>query len=142
RTEQQLGYVVGTTYLPIQQVPHLLLYVQSSQYDADHLNAALVEFIEIFAEQLETLRPADFKRAQQAILAQLVEKDTNLRVRSQRLWSSITQNDHEFNRLHELGIAITNWQHSSFIPFAQQLLRNEEQQLLISTMPKNFDTDS
>ncbi|HET8816190.1 MAG TPA: insulinase family protein [Pseudidiomarina sp.] len=142
RTEQQLGYVVGTTYLPIQQVPHLLLYVQSSQYDSAHLSTALIQFIEDFSVQIEALQPADFARAQQSILAQLVEKDTNLRVRSQRLWSSITQKDHDFNRLHQLGIAITNWQHSTFIPFVQQLLSNEEQQLLISTMPKNFDTDS
>lgn len=142
RTEQQLGYVVGTTYLPIQQVPHLLLYVQSSQYDSTHLSTALVEFIDAFSAQIETLQPKEFQRAQQAILAQLVEKDTNLRIRSQRLWSSITQKDHDFNRLHELGIEITNWQHSTFISFVQQLLRNEEQQLLISTMPKNFDTGS
>lgn len=142
RTEQQLGYVVGTTYLPIQQVPHLLLYVQSSEYESSHLSEALVRFIDDFANHIEELPVSDFEHAQQAIRSQLVEKDTNLRVRSQRLWSSITQKDHDFKRLEYLGEAITNWQHSAFVSFVQQLLRNEEQQLLISTMPKNFDTDS
>ncbi|WP_198677244.1 insulinase family protein [Pseudidiomarina taiwanensis] len=106
RTEKQLGYLVGTSYLPIQQRPHLLFYVQSSNTDTEQLTTAVEHFLADFQLHLQQFDADQLASAQQAIRLQLLEPDTNLRLRAQRFWSSITQADTDFARLNQLAEAL------------------------------------
>lgn len=140
RTEQQLGYVVGSSYLPLQQQPHLLLYVQSNNHSYDQLEQRISQFIEGFSEQLPQLLEQQLAASQKAICQQLHDPDTNLRVRSQRLWTSIMQDDPEFNRLAELALAISQWQPQQLLDFWQHWRKLAQTQIFVHAVPKSFDS--
>ncbi|RUO70729.1 insulinase family protein [Pseudidiomarina salinarum] len=139
RTERQLGYMVGATYLPLQQYPHLLLYVQSGTHDSDALQLEIRQFIGRFCEQLPAILPAELPQAQRALSQQLTEPDANLRLRSQRLWSSIIQQDAEFQRLNQLATAIDSWPQKQLLQFLLDFLQTTNDQLVLTASPKSFD---
>ena len=137
RTEQQLGYVVGSSYLPLQQQPHLLLYVQSNSHNHQQLEQRIKAFLNDFSEQLVTLLPQQLGATKQSILQQLREPDTNLRIRSQRLWTSIMQDDWQFNRLAALASAIEHWQADNLLEFWQHWQQSELSQCFVHAVPNH-----
>lgn len=140
RTEQQLGYVVGSSYLPLQQQPHLLLYVQSNQYTHQQLEQRIDQFVDDFSQQLPQLLEQQLASSQHSIAQQLNEPDTNLRIRSQRLWTSIMQDDPQFNRLSDLAAAISQWQPATLLEFWRQWRSLEKAQIFVHAVPKSFDS--
>jgi secreted Zn-dependent insulinase-like peptidase len=135
RTEQQLGYVVGSSYLPLQQQPHLLLYVQSTSHNHHQLEQRIKAFLNDFSKQLVTLLAKQLAATKQAILQQLHEPDTNLRIRSQRLWTSVMQDDWQFNRLAALASAIEHWQADDLLAFWQHWQQSELAQCFVHAVP-------
>ena len=140
RTEQQLGYVVGSSYLPLQQQPHLVLYVQSSSYSHAILEQRLSAFLTDFSEQLPTLLQQQLATSQQSLSQQLLDPDTNLRIRSQRLWTSIMQDDLTFSRLADLAQAVNGWQPQPLVEFWQQWRKLAQAQIFVHAVPKSFDS--
>jgi len=133
RTEQQLGYLVGSNYLPMQQVPGILMYVQSPSAGVKKLKSCLKHFNDAFLTALPELIADDWQAAQQSLIRQLRDQDPNLRIRSQRLWSSITQNDTDFNRLEHLAQAVEAWQVEAMPAFAAQHLGANSAELWLHT---------
>ncbi len=140
RTEQQLGYVVGSSYLPLQQQPHLLLYVQSNNYTHDQVEQRIKQFVDDFSAQLPQLLAQQLSSSKHSIGQQLREPDTNLRIRSQRLWTSIMQDDPHFNRLSALAQAIEQWQPSALLEFWRQWRQRAQAQFFVHAVPKSFDS--
>jgi insulysin len=97
RTEKQYGYLVGVGYIPINRYPGIAFYIQSPDSDAFELNQAIDEFIEQALTQIETMDENEWHHLQHGLANQLQEKDTSLRIRSQRFWTSICNKDHHFN---------------------------------------------
>ncbi|MDX1705038.1 insulinase family protein [Pseudidiomarina sp.] len=140
RTERQLGYMVGSTYLPLQQYPHLLLYVQSGSHDRQALEREIKTFVGRFCKQLKKILPSELPQARRALSQQLNEPDANLRLRSQRLWSSIIQHDTEFLRLNQLATAIESWSEEKLLDYLLEFLGNKNDQLVLTASPKVFDS--
>lgn len=140
RTEQQLGYVAGSSYLPIQQQPHLLLYVQSNNAPYTQLEQRLRAFIATFSEHLPAVLAHQLDASQQAIIQQLQDSDTNLRIRSQRLWTSIMQDDLSFTRLADLAQAVSGWQPQQLTEFWRHWQKLAHTQIFVHAVPKNFDS--
>ncbi|MGQ4276275.1 insulinase family protein [Pseudidiomarina sp. E22-M8] len=138
RTHQQLGYVVGSTYMPIEQHPHLLLYVQSSRYPAATLRERISTFIEDFTEQLEYLGTNDLDNIRKFLILKLREPDTNLRLRSQRLWTCVSQYHVNFNRLDEIAELLERHTTSFFIEKIRQQLLATENHGFIQATPKEL----
>lgn len=122
RTEQQLGYLVGSNYLPMQQQPGILMYVQSPTATVQQLRECIVRFRDDFLKQLSMQVERDWDGIRQGLLRQLRAQDPNLRLRSQRLWSSITQHDIDFTRLAEIATALEQWRANDFLEFAMNRL--------------------
>ncbi|WP_339878203.1 insulinase family protein [Pseudidiomarina gelatinasegens] len=139
RTEQQLGYLVGTTYLPMQEHPHLLFYVQSSRVDGDTIESAIREFFGAINRTMAEISEEEFHKAQQSLTQQLTEKDSSLRSRSQRLWSAITQQDFDFSRLNRISADIEQMTFEHFSISVKQLFNNNSSQMFLSASPMNFD---
>ncbi|MDT7525209.1 insulinase family protein [Pseudidiomarina sp. GXY010] len=142
RTEQQLGYLVGSSYMPLQQVPHLMLYVQSTKYPHQHLQQAMNDYLKVFAEQLAHIDSTEFSKAQRAITQQLTENDASLRARSQRLWSSITQQDENFSRLQVIATSLASLTLNDIHAEYQQLTNNPTQQMFLVSHPQSFDSSA
>lgn len=95
RQQQKLGYLVGSGYVPYNQHPGISLYIQSPKYTAQKLITAIRTFICQFSDNLS--RYADhWQDLKVGVMKQLTAKDTNLSMKSQRLWSAIGTEDHQF----------------------------------------------
>lgn len=132
RTEQQLGYLVGSNYLPMQQVPGILMYVQSPSNSASQLKQRLQEFAKSFLQTLPGILAGEWESTQRGLLRQLLDNDPNLRVRSQRLWSSITQFDHQFDRLEGLAREVMHWQPEQLLNFAKEQLGSQNAEIWLA----------
>ncbi len=120
RTEQQLGYVVGTGYVPHNQHPGIAFYVQSPTHGPQQLLSAMTGFL------YQQLKEIDFYRyywptIKQNLLKQLDERDMSLAMKSQRLWVSLGTKDLEFNRNTRLAECITDITFEAIQDFAARL---------------------
>ncbi len=73
RTEKQLGYVVGSRFMPLHRVPGLLLYVQSPVAGSGPLMAEVDGFLDQFATTLESMGEAEIERHRQSVLTHVEE---------------------------------------------------------------------
>lgn len=138
RTRQQLGYLVGSTYMPIEQRPHLLMYVQSSNTKAPALCAALEEFREHFITQFDERVEAELEQVKHHLIRKLREPDTNLRLRSQRLWSTISPTDVSFDRLEQMARQLESHTTLFFVKELSKTLATTGHQGYITATPKEL----
>lgn len=125
RTEKQFGYLVGVGFIPINRYPGIAFYIQSPHVDADVLVKEINEFISRAQENLTLLSEQDWQHIQQGLASQLQEKDSSLRIKSQRFWAAICNKETNFDEKQQLIkviLSLTIDDISRF--FAQQLLVN------------------
>ena len=103
RTRQQLGYLVGSSYVPMYGLPGILLYVQSPNYATEKLSKAIRNFLTDFLEQVRALNLDDWQAAKIAVAHHLRAGEPSLRIRSQRFWQTITHNRGDFQLAHNLA---------------------------------------
>ncbi|RUO56073.1 insulinase family protein [Pseudidiomarina homiensis] len=138
RTRQQLGYLVGSTYMPIEQRPHLLMYVQSSNQQAEHLCDALDEFRQHFLSQFDDRIHDELEQVKGYLIRKLREPDTNLRLRSQRLWSTISPADVSFDRLEQMALELESNTTLFFIKQLAEILATTGHHGYITATPKEL----
>jgi secreted Zn-dependent insulinase-like peptidase len=95
RTEQQLGYLVGSGYIPYNQHPGIGFYIQSPHHCAEYLIDAIHLFLQQTLENINRYSDV-WDSLKTGVLKQLMEKDTNLSMKSQRLWMAIGHQDCTF----------------------------------------------
>ncbi|WP_411358804.1 insulinase family protein [Pseudidiomarina salilacus] len=137
RTHEQLGYLVGSTYMPIEQRPQLLLYVQSSQYDSQYLYERIEHFRSTFIAQLADLAD-ELPKIQNFLVQKLREPDVNLRLRSQRLWTCIAAPHVTFDRLEKIAQTLEKNDSYFFLNEIRKVLSATEQQGFLSATPKEL----
>jgi len=127
RTEKQFGYLVGVGFIPINRYPGIAFYIQSPHIDADVLVTEINEFINKAQESLTLLSADDWQHIQQGLASQLQEKDSSLRIKSQRFWAAICNKETNFDEKHKLIkviLSLTINDISRF--FSQQLMVNNK----------------
>lgn len=125
RTEKQLGYLVGSGYMPFNQHPGMAFYVQSPTISADRLISEIKTFIDDSLndiKQFETIWP----QVKSSVIKQLAENDTNLTMKSQRLWMAIGNDDHEFSSQSKLAGKVDEIEFEQVIQFCQRLLKTND----------------
>ena len=83
------------------------------------------EFIELALEKLAMLDDQQWFTYQHGLAAQLKEKDASLRTKSQRFWTSITNQDFEFNRKAVLLEAMESITQHDVTGFIEQHLKQQ-----------------
>jgi insulysin len=96
RTEQQLGYLVGSGYIPYNQHPGIGFYIQSPHHPAEYLIDAIHLFLQNITENIDQFGHV-WESLKKGVMKQLMEKDTNLSMKSQRLWMAIGNQDKNFS---------------------------------------------
>ncbi len=139
RTEQQLGYLVGTGYVPVNTLPGIAFYVQSPNHAADVLYQATVAFFRHFIGELSQLHDRDFQSLKQGLAAQLAERDTSLSARAKRYWSALSQGDYDFDLTQRILNALEDIDRLRFQDFLSQLLAADYDVLLLATDPPPVD---
>ncbi|SEL38841.1 insulinase family protein [Halomonas daqiaonensis] len=110
RTEEQLGYVVNAGYSPMLDAPGISLLVQSPDTESEAIQARIDAFLDDFTERLATLEDADLATYRQAVHDELMQRDTSLSGRTNRLWRALAYGDTDFDRhrrLAERALAVT-----------------------------------
>lgn len=135
RTEKQFGYLVGVGYVPMGYYPGLTLYIQSPHTTANELITAIDEFTEQAEKLINTLESEQWQSLQQGLASQLLEKDVSLRIKSQRFWGAICNQDLSFDRKQQLITIINTLTVKDITHFIHQYIKpsmNKDRVLLAS----------
>ncbi|KDM93098.1 insulinase family protein [Photobacterium galatheae] len=132
RTEQQLGYMVGTANLPLNRYPGLLLYIQSPVAGPLQLLEAIDEFTNAFALVLLELNESQWQASKQGLIAQLSEPDTNLRARAQRYWVSIGHKDDHFDQRQKIAAEMATLSRAELVRFMVEAIKPRTANRLIA----------
>lgn len=136
RTEQQLGYLVGTGYVPMNLLPGIAFYIQSPATSCAGLYQATLAFYKNFLTELEELDENEFVQMKQGLATQIKERDSSLGARAKRLWLAIGQGDHQFDLNEQIEIALEQLSLADFIAFFYQLLAPDYDALFLATGDK------
>ncbi|WP_304526362.1 insulinase family protein [Halomonas sp. I5-271120] len=110
RTEQQLGYIVSASYMPLLEAPGMSLLVQSPDTDSEMIGQRITAFLDEFDQTLADLDDATLAPYRQAVHDSLLERDTSLGALANRQWQALARDDIGFDqreRLAERVSAIT-----------------------------------
>lgn len=135
RTEQQLGYLVGTGYVPMNLKPGMAFYVQSPKTAAADLYYATVIFYRKFLEELPEIPDEDFTAIKASLIAQIRERDTSLASRAKRLWLAIGQGDYQCSLSQQIQDELEALTLNDFCGFCYELLAPEYDAVFLATGP-------
>ncbi|WP_159084163.1 insulinase family protein [Saccharobesus litoralis] len=122
RTEKQLGYMLGTGYMPINQQPGFIAYVQSNTTEPQAICQAIDDFFATLPEQLNSMETQHFASLKTNLSQQLLEKDSSLRITAQRFWLAIGLKDHEFNRKQAIAEQVEKIELQQLVEFVTHSL--------------------
>ncbi|MEQ6918629.1 insulinase family protein [Halomonas sp. SSM6] len=103
RTEAQLGYVVNAGYSPMLDAPGISLLVQSPDTPSEAIQARIDTFLDDFRQRLAALGDDDLAPYRQAVHDALMQRDTSLSGRTNRLWRALAYGDTDFDRHRRLA---------------------------------------
>jgi insulysin len=106
RTEQQLGYVVSVNNQTLRDRGGLAFIVQSPVASAADLERATQAFLTLHLDSIAAMPDEAFASYQQGLIARLLERDTNLRQRGQRLWSNLDLGVTTFDLREQIARAV------------------------------------
>ena len=121
RQQAQLGYLVGSGYVPFNQHPGMAFYVQSPQYSAEYLITTIRDFLQKFTVDLQQYQK-NWNDIKQGVMKQLCQNDANLSMKSQRLWSALGNRDYAFSQNKDTANELTNIEFSDLMTFVKGLV--------------------
>ncbi|KZN63641.1 insulinase family protein [Pseudoalteromonas luteoviolacea] len=102
RTQKQLGYLVGAGYAPFNTRAGIAFYIQSPKFTSTELVEHHHQFMQQFVTHIDELEQTQWDDMKSGLKSQIAEKDKNLRLRSQRFWVAIGNDDHAFSMQEQL----------------------------------------
>ncbi|GAA0853568.1 insulinase family protein [Aliiglaciecola litoralis] len=124
RNEKQLGYLVGSGYLPLNQHPGMAFYIQSPTHSAKELVVEIDAFLHEMATNIEDMREIwQFVKA--SVAKQLVDSDTSLSVKSQHYWMAIGTEEQDFKHQQALAYELEQLKFNDICAFVQNMIKTE-----------------
>ena len=106
REQKQLGYLAGSGYMPLCNVPGLAVYVQSHKFDQEALLHELELCLNLFAKEIDSMHDEELLAHKEAVIHQYNEQPSNMSQKSQQLWISIGNKDYGFDQKHRIATEI------------------------------------
>ncbi|NVK43341.1 MAG: insulinase family protein [Oceanospirillaceae bacterium] len=106
RTEQQLGYIVFESPLPLRHVPGLAFVVQSPVADPVTLTDRIDVFLGEMRTRVNQLEASALDNYRNSTLSRLLEKESTLNERSKRYWQELDQQELNFDSREQLAEAL------------------------------------
>ncbi|MCL1143576.1 insulinase family protein [Shewanella gaetbuli] len=125
RTKQQLGYMVGTGYLPLNRHPGMIFYIQSPSNGPRVLLEAIDEFIADFSYAVMQITNEQWESTKHGLINQIMEHDSNLKTRGQRYWVSLGNRDYKFNQRESVASQVAQLTRADLIKFMMQRMRSK-----------------
>ncbi|GDY27895.1 peptidase M16 [Agarivorans sp. Toyoura001] len=131
RTKQQLGYIVGTGNLPLNRHPGIIFYVQSPHGQPQTLLDAINDFLNEFPVLMFELSDAQWQQSKQGLIAQILERESNMRTRAQRFWVSIGNKDADFNQRQRAAECIDKLERHDLVRFMMSLKSKQRDRVVV-----------
>ncbi|MEJ2131856.1 MAG: insulinase family protein [Gammaproteobacteria bacterium] len=131
RTERQLGYAVFATTAVMRRVPGLAFVIQSPAKGPAELVSLTNEFAKAYTNHLRTMTVEEFEQQKAGLLSQLLERDTNLRRRSSRLWSDLELDVDTFDSRERLAHEVESVSRDELIEFYGRFLERMNASLIV-----------
>ena len=106
RAQKQLGYMAGSGYMPLCNVPGLVVYVQSHDYSNDELIMHIKQCLSLFTAEIEQMPVEEFLLHKEAVIHQYNETPNNMAQKSQQLWVAIGNKDLLFDQKQQIASII------------------------------------
>lgn len=131
RTVEQLGYIVFFSTYVIQTVTHLLILIQSSEYDAAYIDSKALGFLAILKESLSTMSPEDFDGAVSELITSKKEKPKRLAQKAAMNWFEIDKETFVFDRKEQEIDALSKLTMEEFQHFTEQYILDQNTRRLL-----------
>jgi len=142
RTQQQLGYVVGTGNMPLNRHAGIMFYVQSPHASPAKLLDSVNDFIDFFPFGMISFTEQQWQSSKQGLMAKVREPDANINAKSKRFWHSIGIKDHDFDKSERIVEEIEKIEKVDLIRFMVELKsRTSDRLIMSSTGTQHRDTD-
>lgn len=133
RTTNRVGYLVFATYLDIMEVPGLLFSVQSPSHTAAELEKLIDAFLEALPEQIIALDEDAFLQTRSGLVAQILQRDTDLASRTDRYWEEIDLGRTDFDSRQQSADAVSSLSKADMVEYVDQLLNLKRRQLVVQS---------
>nr|WP_256423103.1 insulinase family protein [Marinobacterium sp. xm-d-579] len=133
RTEQQLGYVVFSNFLPIGETPGVGLTVQSPTADSQALKQAYSDFLSGWRAGLVAELEQNIDQYRASLRSRIASPSKRLADETERLWREIDRDNLNFDTREQLLTALDHLTPEQILKRADQLL---ERKLWIEANPE------
>jgi insulysin len=135
RTQQQLGYIVGSGVRAIEETRTIAFIVQSSIASADRLASKILEFLDTFEDKtLQPLNDGDIAVYVKGLIDRKTEPDKTLAVEVTRNWSEIASGRLQFDRIQREAAALLDITKADLVQFWRRIYKSKDRRMLISTI--------
>jgi len=141
RTQQQLGYVVGTGNIPLNRHAGLMFYVQSPHTQPTKLLDAINDFIDFFPFGMISFTEQQWQSSKQGLVSKLREPDANINSKSKRLWHAIGIKDKLFNKSDKIAEELEKIERVDLIRFMVELKSRTSDRLIMATTSQDNKHD-
>jgi len=142
RTSQQLGYLCGTNYMPVNRHPGMILYIQSPVAGPKHLLNAIDQLLLEFRADVEQIDTTQWQQAIDALLNQINSPDKTQQAAAQRFWIGIGNKDHDFTHRESLIALLKQLDKQRMLAFIDEVFLDESaDRLILSSLGGAFTTD-
>lgn len=108
RNKKQLGYQVGSGYMPFNEHPGTVLYIQSPVASAAELHHETMVALEHFQQWLSSMTQDQWQKYRRNLERQIKQKSINFSVKCQRYWGAIGREQINFNDETELNSTVAS----------------------------------
>ena len=133
RTTHRVGYLVFGSAMNILEVPGILLSIQSPTHDAPTITGLIEQFLDNFPEQLAAMPEEQFKQTRDGLVAQILRRDNNLSMRTNRYWQEIDLQQLQFDSREQLAAAIGALNKRDVIDYLEAIVSNNARKLLVQS---------
>lgn len=141
RTIKQLGYMLGSGYLPINNHPGIIFYIQSSTTDPFTLLKSIDEYLSDFIYYLLQLSNDNWLAYKANLIQKLISPKNNLNKKCQYFWSCIGNRDYQFNFTDIITNKISNLSKLNLIAIISSFKKNNSDRLIIFSQGENHILD-
>ncbi|MBR9884968.1 MAG: peptidase M16 [Oceanospirillales bacterium] len=106
RTEQQLGYIVFASFMPLSEVPGMALVVQSPVADPIKLEAAFNAFLDQMQQSLADLPEQTLAGFRRSLISRIDQRDNSLKERTSRFWRELDRDNTAFDTPEQMIAAV------------------------------------
>lgn len=140
RTEEQLGYIVFSQSFMAEDLPGLIVYIQSPDTDPALLQLFSDRFMNRYLQQLRSLDSDEFDRYKAGLINDLTTPEQNLYELSQTYWQAIMDGNPNYNTNQRIASAVEAISLDGFTRFFEnQMLRDDAKRLVLHQVGRDMD---